>query len=1684
MGSGIPTAACRIVFRRLWRSYRFIDNRRRYRSFATLLLAFMLIVTGSQLHAQQADQAFVTTVATTVWNESADERSTNQSTLNTAFLRSKGSAGAQYANFSIDASTATLFEFFDQDARYISSQDQLDFSHELELRLKADAVIDYEALSSNKQITLIVNAVAKTDAQIRRSFHSSEVEAALAARDLLTSPSSLTLTISVVDFDESPTVADRYEPVSDFGRGFVIRLRDTSGPYRIPLSQMFQDPEERPLFSKANSEDVELREFSGYSPNFGASWDQIGSTVTETNDIAGNSPETDGQILKVRIEDSHLYITPYRTQVEGVRKAEIFIQGWDQRGPTALLPRSDPAASPELAKITVFVQNGDNQLPRWAGHARGFRVFVQEGVSEPLTPTSGTWQATDPDGDAITYSLLGAGYTGACASGGLGVGISFAGTCIRLRSPSAVIFDLSNAMDYELVTSNPVGKFLLLATDAQGGIAEAEFNIHLQDVDEPIAGGFKTSALSIYLPTTNTREIDLSQLFSDPEQRETIQYSAESTDANIVTVNQVPDPTLTITAQGIGRATVRVVATSPSSVKASSVTVVVKNQNAAPLFPTHITQYEFQVLESAAVGTRIGVPITGEDADFGDELAYSLGNNAYFGLSSDGLNENQVQLVTISTLDYETQNRYELVLTVSDGVDSASIPVRIFLADVDEKIRASDLPIPTVEVHADERVVVDISPFFIDDANSTPVYTVTDYNRGIAEVFVEANGQLAIYGNSPGTTDAMVTAVDSAGGVAAKRLTIMVGAAAPELDEATIADRTMDLGLLELQLSELLPTAVDGESIAEASSSDEDVVWALRPKNEPQTLVLYAWALGSATIEIVVNDTNSNSRTYAFMVKVADETEPEMTQLIADQSLRVGERQGSLSLIDAFSADSEEPTTYAVSAADASIVLATLANEDVFAWWHSLDCASKVQAVGDTGVADDSNPYCQDFTDLRVQHKVVARAVAAHHLMLYGLAPGNTVVTATATYANGTSIATEFTATVESRSAASISASMPQRIAYVGERVSIRLPDLVSMEERLDQIFVPVVRDSRLAEVQMNTNGQTLDVLGHEIGTTQVVLIPRRSAGDRKTARFSLKIVNRAPQAIQQHVAVTLEVGEGEFVQNLDEMFEDGQPLSFSLGLLVTDAFDAHLQDSNLVLVPLRRGQADISILATDSYNATSQMSYSVTVSDAELTSVAKAALAGYGRSLLNSFDSVIGARLSESLVVRDTPVAATSFKPAIDNLALDNPNSTMQVPYEDGLADLHGGDFNGHQHIGQNSQLDPLTNSTPSWPNLKHTFSKSESKYMRWSLWLNSDTQVFNGDSYQGRVESLYTGVDLVFDSRIQVGIAGSRAEGIGDYSYGSATRWFESKETLVAPYIRYEPCEGTSFWGIGAVGTGSFTIAEQQVNDDSTLAPTHDLRTAGWMIGSSRQLAVLDSVKVSWTGDFAQLRVSADGTTDTMTSVASQVQRIRSGMSVSSVDLKLLSSVHVRPFVSLNLRHDGGRDRRGAGIELLGGAAVSMGLVDIEFRGRRFETRDEHSYSEHGFALAATLNPSKSLTGLSVSVSPTWGSIDQRFDAFSRHGADEGKIGNWLRDDEDVSRLGIEGALKYGFLTRRDRYVLTPYIEMRQQSVDFQRVGLRLQGLSRLTNQLDVDFSFQQSTMYPDDKDQSLILTGRWAF
>lgn len=1638
-----------------------------------LLVGFFAFV-GLSIQAAPADQALVQADVSLEWTEATDQLQANLTALNEAWSNAKGANGARYATYSIRNANQSLFEFYDRDGVYSTPQEFIDYSHELELRLKPTASIDYEALAANKRVSILIDARAKNDSEIRRLFPAPNLETAFRARDLLRTPSSLLMLLSVTDVDERPTVAAAYQPTANFNRGYLLRIRDTDSPIRIRGDIVFLDPEKQPLFFKPNSEDVEVREFSGLSPSFGSESGRFGNTDIDDNTTAGNDPAANGRIIRASISNSVIVIQPVKGTVDGIRKAEVWLRGWDQRGPTTRTVGFDPATASNLAKLTILVQRGTNRLPHWQGNATGFSIAVDEGFTGSLAPRSGTWQATDPDGDQITYSLLGTSTSGPCASLPSTPGFSFSKACFRLQSTASSLIVISGELDFEAVKADPVARLVLVATDARGGVAEAGINVTVKNINEPISGGFAQDFVSIYLPSTNLKRFDLSSLLIDPEGAETVKYVATSSAPTIASVNPNPNPWLDVTAHKTGQARIRVTATSASSARTSTVTIIVKDTNAAPSFTAGVNAYGVNVLENVLVGSTLPLRIIARDPDQGDVLDFSLEDNPSFVLNRDRIQNKEVRLETKAPLDYETQSRYDLTLTVTDDVASASIEVRVFVSDVDESVRATEAVIDPIGVAVGAVHTLDARPHFIDDAGRVPKFQVHGHDSSIAEILIRVPSEVVIFGRRIGSTRTTLSAADTSGGVAAKSFVINVTrAVTPVQDGGALTERTIGLGLSELTVAELFVGVDKTFSITGATSTAESVLLALTPDDEPDTLVLYALRTGTATVNLSVTDAADNRFTYNFAVTVSTEDDtstPSDGIQLPDQTVSLGTWQGGQNLHRPFvSDDAGTPSSFSLSSDPEGTVYHVLASADVVAWWHTLDCNEKVIAVGDANPADASNPYCRDFATLSPDHRTAVRAASERYLLLFGLKVGSAEVTVTANYPDDSSKSATFTATVESMSSAA-AASVPQRVAYVDETSTLSIADLFHpMPATL--YAIPHARD--IASIALAPDGKSVAITGLALGSTRVALLGDVATPQAQVAYFSLRVANRPPQASAANLALALELGEAPLAQDLSAVFADAQALRFALLAHDSDVVEAEVVGDELLLEPMRRGVAEIPVRATDPYGAWTDASFKITVTDTQLQHAAELALEDYGLAILNSLSAAVGRRLNEPLTNRDPD---RPFSSAAERLRWTGTSSGT---------DLTAREFSTSSSlVDEGTGLFEPRSDTILTPRLALRLGDAGAK-AQWTLWTDADRQFVRRDanrhSLRGatytRLDAFYLGADIVVNARVQAGVAGSRMTGVGSYAYGSAHRQYQAKQHLVTPYARVQLNNRDAVWALASLGYGELATTAGSATD---VLESRDLRTSAIILGATRDIVANHDLNLAWQGDVARMNLVADTAEGDLESLSARIGRVRSGLRASMV-VPVNDAITLKPFTSMNLRYDHGHaiTERGGGLEWIGGADLAIRSLQVNFQGRAFTTQADSNYREESFSIAATYNPSNSPVGWSLSLKPTWGAARSEFDSFAATAATlHSRADPWLANEGKSKGFGMEGAASYGLRVSRDRFLVIPYVQSTLHGVQDIRFGARLQSASFATRGLDMDFDVRRTAYGPHAVDAGIAV------
>ena len=154
-------------------------------------------------------------------------------------------------------------------------------------------------------------------------------------------------------------------------------------------------------------------------------------------------------------------------------------------------------------------------------------------------------------------------------------------------------------------------------------------------------------------------------------------------------------------------------------------------------------------------------------------------------------------------------------------------------------------------------------------------------------------------------------------------------------------------------------------------------------------------------------------------------------------------------------------------------------------------------------------------------------------------------------------------------------------------------------------------------------------VHGESAGSATITAEATDPSGESATDTFTVR-VKTAPQANEALADVTLQYGGESLSLDMFESFSDadGDPLAFhTQGYSSTQVASVSLIDETLFLIPFERGKTSIVVVATDPDGNSAQKQFNIVVSDEELMTVARNALAGYGRNLLTNVTTAIGDR-------------------------------------------------------------------------------------------------------------------------------------------------------------------------------------------------------------------------------------------------------------------------------------------------------------------------------------------------------------------------------------------------------------------------------------------------------------------------
>ncbi|MFP4089544.1 MAG: tandem-95 repeat protein, partial [Cyclobacteriaceae bacterium] len=456
-------------------------------------------------------------------------------------------------------------------------------------------------------------------------------------------------------------------------------------------------------------------------------------------------------------------------------------------------------------------------------------------------PVTLTLPATDPDGDALTFSIVDQPGNGT----------------------------LSAVSDYQ-VTYTPDANFsgsdsfTFQASDGKGGTSNtATASISVSNINDApeVANPISNISVSESAPD---QVIDISNVFSDPD-GDALTLSVSNDNTALVTTTLEDDSTqlrLSFAAGASGTASISLIATDPGSLQATaSFDVNVSAVNDAP------TASDVTVSTDEDIPVEITLAATDPE---GDTLTYEVdtqpGNGTLSTVSGD-------KVTFTPAPNFFGSASFTYTATDPEGLSSEPATVNITVNSVNDAPVASDsLNNVTVDENA-PNTEVNVSGIFTDVEDASLDLSVSNSNSSLLTATLNAGILTLDYLNGQsGTAEITLTATDDQGATASTSFTVTVNPNAPPTANAG-PDQTI--------------TDADGDTfenviINASSSSDPDgsivsYLWSWNDNTSTQQRDTISLALGPHQIVLTVTDDDNAIDRDTLLINIVEPDAPSFT---------------------------------------------------------------------------------------------------------------------------------------------------------------------------------------------------------------------------------------------------------------------------------------------------------------------------------------------------------------------------------------------------------------------------------------------------------------------------------------------------------------------------------------------------------------------------------------------------------------------------------------------------------------------------------------------------------------------------------------------------------------------------------------------------------------------------------------
>lgn len=1238
---------------------------------------------------------------------------------------------------------------------------------------------------------------------------------------------------------------------------------------------------------------------------------------------------------------------------------------------------------------------------------------------------------------------------------------------------------------------------VITAFDTRGGSATATFNVTVLGNTAPEL----TQRIStVTLRPNGTMTLDLLNYFSDDD-GDTLSFTTSVDRPDVATTTLFNNRTLTIQGRNKGTAEVTVTASDPDR-ESVTTTFLVAVTNEDPVGSGEITTS----LTHRGDTQTIDVSSNFSDPDQ-DSLTYSVSvvsetvvtatiEDARLSLTANGIGTTQV---TVTATDpYGASGSLSFTVTI---VNQGPMVETV---------------IPNQATHRDGELSIDLGPHFSDADDDALTFEADVRDSNIASASVSGSN-LMLTGKELGTTRVTITASDNFGGLIESFFNVTVQNRDPETT-MMFADQTMvRADPMTFDLSTFFNDP-DGDDLTfEVSVSNAAIVTATIV--EGMTLTVEGIGVGESMVTVTANDSLSGMPASTSFDVTVENQAPVVAIAIEDQEITRQEMVVvDLSMI--FEDPDNDPLEFAANIANSAVATTSIqgntltvtgqtVNNTLITVTASDEFGGKVENIFRVTVVNQAPKVAQKpdnqivnrtqtptldmsmvFTDddgdtLTLSAESATPAVArvrvnGFDVTIEPLTLGATEITLQVVDPYNETASTSFQVAVEN-----LAPRVDMTIANVRmNRVETQMVDVsgVFVDDDADAITISA-ESADMTVVTTSVSGMSLTLDGVNLGMTTVTVTATDANRGMVSTPFDVTVENLDPTVATMVAAFELQVGGEAETRDVSAAFNDdgSEALGLSVTTAVPEIATATVSDMMLSVTPVSRGQTSLTLTATDAQGATVEQIVSINVSESELKKAANTALASFSRAVLNSVSSTIGARLmsdADGLYTPFTTYSLDDFKPSadfvqpVDGFSNVSPLADTRMPWShvsssSDLAYQRNGSYDIVSMLGRGFSLKLAAAGDPTY----------------WSIWGGADRQSFEGPGHEGTASSFYFGGDMTMQGRWTFGLAVGRNAGETDYTYGTATQTMDVTLTGIYPYVRAQPSDRTTIYGTFGFGSGDLETTIIGGNID----PADLTATIGLLGGRQIVFTTTNGFNFGIVGDYGWANLETDDTPGGAGNLVAETSRIRVGVE-SSFNMAMGADGSFVPFVTVGFRSDSGDDEiADSGVEISGGLRITNPIFSLDANFRTLATYGTDDYSESGFSVMAVLNPTAGATGLNISVAPSWGASTISTNALWQ---DDFKADRYHQiaafTNLNSETVKWDSYLGYGFLVLDDRFILTPFLDVRtgySRDHDFS-VGAKLLQSLKSKQDLNVDLKIGQDSSMTGEPEESVQVNARLNF